>query len=383
MTRPEPALARLSKDTTLSELCSDIRARRAEFDQLRHIPMDVVDGFKRVGVYRAFVPQRFGGDAITPMAFLELIESIAAADPSAGWVASFGVSSTYLAALPEATYAHIYGANPDTVFAGGLFPPQPAYRVDGGLEVSGRWAWVSGSMCADLLGGGIKVEGDESPLPRTAVMPRDKVTIDQTWNTIGLRSTGSHDLIADKVIVPEDWTFIRGSKSKMDDAIFRYPAMALAAQVLAVVALGAAREALDFVRTEAAERASITGAPNPGARAYVQALLARAESTLAGARAQFFDATAIAWDELQNAPQVSPDTHVKLRLAATAAAHGGAEAARLAFLMGGSGAMMTGHTLGRMMVDAACVAQHAFMGEGTWTSAGAAMFGEHTPPGYP
>jgi alkylation response protein AidB-like acyl-CoA dehydrogenase len=115
----------------------------------------------------------------------------------------------------------------------------------------------------------------------------------------------------------------------------------------------------------------------------VQTLLARAESTLAGARSQFFDATATAWDELQNAPEVSPDTHVKLRLAATAAAHGGAEAARLAFLMGGSGTMMTGHPLGRMMVDAACVAQHAFMGEGTWTSAGAALFGEHTPPGYP
>ncbi|GAA4217505.1 alkylation response protein AidB-like acyl-CoA dehydrogenase [Sagittula marina] len=380
MTRPEPDLSRTA---ALMALCDTIRGRRAEFDQLRHIPQDIVDGFRKVGVYRAFVPTRLGGDAVTPMQFLELIETIAAADPSAGWVASFGVSSTYLAALPVETFDAIYGANPDTVFAGGLFPPQSAQRVEGGVEVSGRWAWCSGSMCADLLGGGIKIDGDETPLPRTAVMPRDKVTIDETWNTIGLRGTGSHDLVVDKVVVPDDWTFVRGNPSAMEDRIFRYPAMALAAQVLAVVALGAAREALDFIRSDAAQRASITGAPNPGARPYVQAHLARAEATLAGARAQFYDATAKAWEELADNDRVSTDTHVRLRLAATTAAHDGAEAARQAFLMGGAGAMMAGHPLGRLMVDAACVAQHAFMGEGTWTSAGAAMFGEQTPPGFP
>lgn len=383
MTRPEPDLGRQASDAALADLCDRIRARRAEFDSLRHIPMDIVDGFKKIGIYRAFVPERFGGDAITPMEFLSMIETLSAADASAGWVASFGVSSTYLAALPEATFAQIYTANPDTVFAGGLFPPQPARRVEGGIEVSGRWSWCSGSMGADLLGGGIKLEDEGSPLPRTAVMPRASVTIDETWNTIGLRGTGSHDLVADKVIVPEDWTFIRGSKSTMEDAIFRYPAMALAAQVLAVVALGAAREALDHVRSDAAQKASITGAPRPGARPYVQGELARAEATLAGARAQFYDVTARAWEELQNQPEVSRDTHVQLRLASTMAAHDGAEAARQAFLMGGAGAMMAGHPLGRLMVDAACVAQHAFMGAGTWTAAGAAMFGEQTPPGFP
>ncbi|SLN59941.1 Flavin-dependent monooxygenase, oxygenase subunit HsaA [Aquimixticola soesokkakensis] len=381
MTRHEPALAR--KAAALTALCDTIRRRRAEFDRLRHIPQDIVEGFKSVGVYRAFVPTKFGGDALTPMAFLQLVETISAADASAGWVASFGVSSTYLAALPPETFAQIYGNNPDTVFAGGLFPPQKALRVAGGVQVSGRWSWCSGAMGADLLGGGIKVDGDDTPLPRTAVMPRDRITIDETWRTIGLRATGSHDLVVEKVVVPEDWTFVRGAPSVMEDAIFRYPAMALAAQVLAVVALGAAREALDFIRNEAAGKASITGAPTAGSRPYVQAHLARAEGKLAGARAQFFDATAQAWDELQHAPNVSRETHVRLRLASTVAAHEGAEVARLAFVMGGASAMMADHPLGRLMVDAACVAQHAFMGEGTWTSAGAAMFGEQTPPGFP
>ena len=86
---------------------------------------------------------------------------------------------------------------------------------------------------------------------------------------------------------------------------------------------------------------------------------------------------------MQTKGEVSPETHVKLRLVASKAAQDGAEAARLAFVMGGSGAMATGHPLGRAMIDAACVAQHAFLGSGSWQAGGAAMFGQQTPPGYP
>ncbi len=105
--------------------------------------------------------------------------------------------------------------------------------------------------------------------------------------------------MADRVIVPEDWTFIRGGKPQMDDIIFRYPAMALAAQVLAVVALGAARSALDWVRSDALARTSITGAPSPAARAYVQIDFARAEGLLAGARSAFYDAIETGWRQME------------------------------------------------------------------------------------
>ncbi|PTQ75354.1 acyl-CoA dehydrogenase family protein [Celeribacter persicus] len=361
----------------------EIRARRAEFTKLRHVPLDMVQKLQQIGAYRAFVPARFGGDELSPADFCRLIEDIAAADASTGWVASFGVSATYLAALPPETYAQIYAKDPDTVFAGAMFPPQKAEKVEGGFKVSGRWPWCSGIMGSSVVGVGIKVEGDDTPLPRVAVMPRDKVTVDEVWDTIGLSATGSHDAVAEDVVVAPEWTFIRGGKPLMDDAIFRFPAMALAAQVLAVVALGAAREALDFLVEDARQRASITGAPNPGARPYVQAEFAKAQGLLMGARAAFYDTIEAAWDELKTTGDVSPDMKIRLRLVATKAARDGAEAARIAFVIGGSGVMMTGHTLGRCMVDAACVAQHAFMGEGTWTAAGAGFFDQPTMPGYP
>lgn len=369
--------------SALAALKDELRQRRSEFHQLRHIPQDIVRKFQDVGVYRAFVPARFGGDALSPGAFCRLVEEISSADASAGWVASFGVSATYLASLPPETYAAIYGKDPNTVFAGAMFPPFPARRVPGGFEVSGRWPWGSGVMGASIVGGGIKVEGEASPLPRTAIMPRASVTVDETWDTIGLRATGSHHIVADKVVVPEDWTFIRGGKPQMDDPIFRYPAMALAAQVLAVVALGTARGALDWVHRDAMGRASVTGAPSPAARAYVQIEYARAHALLDGARTAFYDAIEAAWDQMQTQGEVDPASHIRLRHTASKAAQDGAEAARLAFVLGGSEAIASDHPLGRGMIDAAAVAQHAFIGAGSWQAAGAALFGQQTPPGYP
>ncbi len=377
------ATAKVAPKTTLPQLLDTIRARRDEIDQLRHIPDDIVQGFRDVGVYRAFVPKRFGGDALSPSQFLKLVEQISMADASAGWVASFGVSVHYLAALPEATFAKLY-SNPDTVFAGAMFPPQAAKQTASGqLEVNGQWPWCSGSTGADYIGVGIKIEGEATPLPRSAVLKASDVEVLDTWHTMGLRGTGSHDVKVSGKLVDPDWTFVRGGTPNLDDAIFRFPAMALAAQVLAVVALGTARSALDYLKTDAAQKASITGAPNPGARPYVQADFARAEATLEGARAHFFDTVEAAWDMLLTKGEVDDEMRVKLRLIATQAAHDGAEAARIAFTLGGSGAMMAGHPLGRSMIDSACVAQHAFMNKGTWTSAGAAIFGQPTPPGYP
>jgi alkylation response protein AidB-like acyl-CoA dehydrogenase len=367
---------------TKTKVLANIRARATEFQQLRYIPQDVVDQFKSLGVYRAFVPKRFGGDDISPAAFCRLIEDISAADASAGWVASFGVSATYLSTLPQETYTEIFRANPDTVFAGAMFPPQPAKTVAGGYEVTGQWPWGSGIMGADLAGAGIKVEDQNTKLPLIAIMPKAKVEVVDTWKTLGLRATGSHDIKVDGVVVPREWTFVRGSKPTMDDRIFRYPSMALASQVLAVVALGAARAALDFLH-ESGSRQSVTGAPKPGARPYLQTEYAKARGMYLGAQALFYDTLDKAYEDLAHQDAVSRDTHIRLRLVASKAAKDGAEAARMAFALGGSAAINEDHPLGRYMLDAAAVAQHAFLSEGSWTGAGAAMFDEPTMPGYP
>lgn len=174
----------------LPPLLEAIRSRRAELHQLGHIPQDIVAGFQSVGLYRAFVPETFGGSAMSPMEFLRLIEIISAADGSAGWVASFGFASKYLSSLPAATLAELYRDSPDVVFAGAVFPPQLATAVPGGYRVDGRWGFGSGCMGASLIGVGIRIDGETGGLPRMAVMPREQVRIEENWDTIGMFATG-------------------------------------------------------------------------------------------------------------------------------------------------------------------------------------------------
>jgi alkylation response protein AidB-like acyl-CoA dehydrogenase len=339
---------------------------------------------KAAGVYRALVARCFGGDERSPADFLRLIEEISIADGSAGWVASFGFSAVYLSALPLATLAQIYAETPDVVFAGAIYPPQPAVATGDGLRVSGRWSWASGCTGADLIGVGIKTDdGTPGGLPRIAVMPRERVQICENWNVNGLQGTGSHDIVIDGVVVPEDWTFIRGGRSNLDTPLYRYPSMALAAQVLAVVGLGVARAALDEVTRTAGRRGSVTGAPLLADRAYAQIELAKAEAALRSARAFFFDVTGEAFSRLESGLELDRQSINLLRLASSHAAATSADVARAAYTMSGTTGIFTDHPIARFMQDAIVVPQHAFLAEGTFQNAGRVLLGLDVPAGFP
>src|SRR5258708_40015605 len=151
-TIPHGADAAASRWEDLPALLAEIRVRRSEFIASQQIPRDIVDGFKRIGVYRAMVARRFGGDERTPAEFCRLIEAISEADGSAGWVASFGSAACYLAALPEATLRKVYANGPDVVFAGGWFRRQPANPPPVGLFFTGVEKSDTGVTGRDRIG---------------------------------------------------------------------------------------------------------------------------------------------------------------------------------------------------------------------------------------
>lgn len=385
VSKSDVAEAEATEAEAMQRLLREIRARRAEFGEQQHLSHDVVDLLREAGIYRALVAKQFGGDEKTPAEFLQMIEQIAEADGSTGWVASFGFSALYLSALPIETLEKIYANGPDVVFAGGIFPPQPAKKVSGGREVSGQWSWGSGCMGADLIGAGVRFEdgGDASGLPYMAVMPREAASIKPNWDVNGLKGTGSHDIVIDKAIVPDDWIFVRGGPSSIDAPLYRYPIMALAAQVLAVVALGCGRAALNELADRAATRKSITGAPVFAQRAFVQSGIAKAEAQLRSAKAFFYETVNDAFDTIRGGGALSDQQTILLRLSATNAAHTGSDVCRQIYTLSGTDGIFTSDPIAQSMQDAMVVPQHAFLSEGTWQQAGAAMFGLETPPGYP
>ena len=265
----------------------------------------MVAKMKRAGIFRASTPKRFGGDALPPPRFLEMLERIAIADGSAAWVAAFGSANTYLASLPVETQARIYASGPDQVFSGGLYPLQKAERAPGGFLVSGQWRFASGCKGADWIGVGIggapgNAGDSNAGKPFTAVFPASEVEIVDNWNVVGMQGTGSHDLRLANKFVDEQWTFVRGGAPLIDEPLYRYPAVAYQAQVHAAVNIGLARAALDLLAGMSGVTKTTTGAPRLADRAYYRAGLAQAEANLRSARAFFFESAETSWRTVLN-----------------------------------------------------------------------------------
>ncbi|MCH7389108.1 acyl-CoA dehydrogenase [Acinetobacter dispersus] len=375
-----------SYTTQLDALCQEIRERACtgEFDNQAYVSQDIIDKLKQIGVYRALVPKRFGGNEWSPKQFCELIEQLSKADGSVGWVASFGMSPAYLGSLPEATLEQLYKDSPDIVFAGGIFPPQPAEITDAGVVVSGRWKFSSGCMGADIVGVGISPQKDNEAqgLPRMAVMPANKAQIDMTWDTVGLKGTGSHDLVVKDVLVAKEWTFVRGEPSKLPEPFFKYPSLSLATQVLTVVGIGVAAAAIEEFQKLAPGKSSITGGAEIASRPVTQYEFAQAEAEYKAARVWFYDTMQIVWNEVVAGRTPSAEQISDMRLSCTHVARVCARVTRKIQMLAGMTAIYTHNPFSRFVNDTNVVTQHAFMGDATLQNAGLVSFGMKPAPGY-
>ena len=370
-------------ETAFSALLEDVKSRRSEFQSQRFISQDVIEKLQDIGLYSAFVPTELGGNPISPSEFMKLIERLSVADGSTGWVASFAFATKYLCSLPADALGKIFQETPNLVFAGATFPIQPAKKVEGGIIVNGRWPFGSGCMNASLVAVGVSVPGNgDEVFKQMAVMPRDQITIDPTWNTIGMSATGSHTMVVKDVFVPDDMILLRDAPTSIKAPEYLYPTVTLAAQVLAVCGLGTAQAAIDHIVSVAKTSKSITGAPTLGQRTNVQIHIAECEAKLQSARSWFYATTDEAWDVISNGGEISRQQNQALRLSASHAARSGAEVARMCFEMVGTMGIFRENPLSQYLTDSMVTAQHAFLTEGSFMNAGKVMFDHPYIPGY-
>jgi alkylation response protein AidB-like acyl-CoA dehydrogenase len=365
-----------SEGGSLDDLLTEISLRRGEFRDQRRLSRDIVEKLRTAGVFRTLVAREFGGDERPPADFLRLIERISYADGSTGWVASFGISALFLSSLAHETLSEIYSGGPDVIFAGAMHPAQAARSVPGGFEVSGRWKFASGSDGADIIGVGIRVEnGTGAPQLRLAVLPSEKVTILPNWDVIGLQGTGSHDVLVDKVYVPDSWTIEMESSRRLAGPLFQYPILGFTGQVLAVVGLGLARAALDEIQATAGQRVSITGGPAVSERAYIQIELAKAEAGLRAARAYFYEATETVWSKLVAGAEPGADDILHVQLSSIHAARVAADVTAVAYKLSGTNGIYSASHIGQRVQDAMVVVQHVRLNESNWQDIGRRMLG--------
>ncbi|MCG3039328.1 hydrolase [Streptomyces sp. S1A] len=233
----------------------------AEADGSGALAPEVVGAVRSHGFARHFVPAAWGGTEGTFGELAGAVLTIARSCPSTAWIASLTAHSARFAAhLPQEGQREIWGGGPDTVVAAGLPPTGRAVAVDGGWRLSGSWGYVSGVEHADwvLLCAAAPAPGAPAGSPPAggppamrffAVRARD-CAVHPTWDSIGMRATGSHTVVVEDVLVPGHLSFDRmemlsGRNAHSTAAVHNVPLPAAAGLAFAVPAAGAAAGALD------------------------------------------------------------------------------------------------------------------------------------------
>ncbi|HWF53056.1 MAG TPA: acyl-CoA dehydrogenase family protein [Solirubrobacteraceae bacterium] len=361
------------------ELSGLARRLGAETERGRRLPDELIAALRDCGLLRAGAPREVGGAELAPAIALRCAEEIARGDASAGWCVSIAITSSLLAAyLPEESREELFGGGRG-VAAGVWAPRGTARAVDGGVVVSGRWAFCSGITHADLLFAGCIVDGAQDgapPTPSVVALPTPELEILDTWHTLGLRGTGSHDAVAVDVFVPAARVFSLFDGPVVDRALYRFPIFGFFALSIAAAALGNARGAIEALGELAGGKVGMGSSRTLAERPSTQAAVAAAESSLSAARALYYEATEAAWQAAQHDEPVPLALRAGLRLAATHAVRTSAAVARSMYDLGGGSAIYDTAPLQRHFRDAHTATAHFQVNEASRELPGRLLLGQ-------
>ena len=370
-------------DQSLDMLLPAIRMRRAEIEQARRLPRDLVDELCATGIFSLAVPRAIGGRESSPFDIMRAIETIAAADGSTGWCAMVGVANNASAGyMPEAGAREVY-ADPLRPTAGIAAPAGQAVRVPGGVRVSGRWPFASGITHCEWLWAGCMVL--ENGQPRMTphgpeiihvCIPVAQVEVHDTWYVSGLSGTGSHDFSVRDVFVPEHRIFLLlDPAGHRPEPLFQLPALAWFVSQLACVSLGIARGALDDLLEIAQQKVPTMYQDVLAERPATQLRVARAETRLAAARALLYESVQALWDARRDGVDPTARQIALNRAASIQAVETGAEVARTANTLAGGSAIFVNAQLQRHMRDAEVITHHFTVAPHVWEDVGRVVLG--------
>ncbi|MGE3272146.1 MAG: acyl-CoA dehydrogenase family protein, partial [Chloroflexota bacterium] len=221
---PYPKTARQAEFMALAERHAETASQHAaRHDRDGSFPFETYDEMRTSGYLALTVPEELGGRGADPLELSLAQERLARAD------GSIGLSSwMHLGLMARQATTRTW---PDEVFQrvcrdvvergalinsaasepalgspsrGGL-PTTTATRTEGGWLLNGRKSWASLAPALDYVIVMTTVEDPGEP-PRRAnflvTMDSPGMRVEPTWDTLGMRGTGSHDIVLENVFTP-------------------------------------------------------------------------------------------------------------------------------------------------------------------------------------
>ncbi|WP_156758559.1 acyl-CoA dehydrogenase family protein [Actinokineospora pegani] len=172
----------------------------AEGDLERRLPDATLRAIDEERLAALWTERRYGGLETDVRTLSEVTKALARYCPSTSWVVNNINGSNLLATrFPRRVRDEVFGDNPGARLASIFAAPGAATPVDGGYQLSGKWPYASGILHDDWA---ILLAKDPGGAPLSVLAPVADLVVQDTWNTVGMRGTGSHTATATDVFVP-------------------------------------------------------------------------------------------------------------------------------------------------------------------------------------
>jgi GTP cyclohydrolase II len=342
-----------------------LRERAEETERSRRIPESTMAELREAGVFQLLSPTAVGGLGMGVETYVDVVRRLARGCPSTAWTAGHLIEHAWmLARWPHRVQNEVFANGPAPLAAATGSPAGTAEKVPGGFAISGRWSFASGVMHSEWAL--LAVKHDDVRLQ--CLVPTSDVDLLDVWHTAGLRGTGSNDIQAEKLFVPEyrtlDWALLSASDNPGSrihrDPMIHTPMATLLNMVAPAAALGAAEYAVELFRERMLVRKVKNTAENRQADSpLAQARFSHAYGLVATARLQWREAIRVVSASYERQPSTMTDEErAQYRLSLALSGEASAEAVRLIMAGSGGNAHRLSHPLQRIQRDVNVLLNH-------------------------
>ena len=200
--------ATLSKEllAKATDLIPVLREREPDCITNKKVPDETVQDFQDAGFFRILQPARWGGYEMDLPVYADVARILAEGCMSSAWVYGVvAVHSWQMALFDGRASRDVWSENNAVLIGSSYMPVGKVTFAEGGYRLSGRWMFSSGCQHCEwtILGANIASEKQgEAPNPHCLLIPRSDYEIVENWDVMGIRGSGSHDIVVDDVFVP-------------------------------------------------------------------------------------------------------------------------------------------------------------------------------------
>lgn len=341
-------------------------------EQARRLDPAAVLAMRETGLSRLLVPRRFGGYELSIRAQILTCRETALGCSATSWVQMVcGAHDFVLGGFAEECLGELFADGPDMLVPGTLSPQGTVTRAPGGWRLEGRWQFCSGVDLSPWIMIGARqtdVASDPDPWRVVHVIARKQdVEIDDTWHVLGMRGTGSKDVVARGAFVPIHRSMptvplFTGLSPHASSAVYRLPVLPVLASMLAGSVLGMAERGYRafLERTRVRQDVYVGGAKaaSPG----IQRRLSEARAELDAAE-RLLLAICDRWEELmaEDRPPIAIERRVGMRWDAAYVVELCRRAVERLFAAAGAHAVYDPSELQRVYRDVNTASHHAIV----------------------